>query len=82
MQEYLGVSILLEKGGGRPGDPGGGTSITSEFRLLSCFHRTWVAVEGVGQGRSLIHFTFFFFFVFLPFLGLLSRHMEVPRLGV
>ena len=24
----------------------------------------------------------FFFFVFLPFLGLLPRHMEVPRLGV
>ena len=23
-----------------------------------------------------------FFFVFLPFLGLLSRHVEVPRLGV
>jgi len=23
-----------------------------------------------------------FFFVFLPFLGLLPRHMEVPRLGV
>ena len=25
---------------------------------------------------------FFFFFVFLPFLGPLLRHMEVPRLGV
>ena len=25
---------------------------------------------------------FFFFFVFLPFLGLLPRHMGVPRLGV
>ena len=25
---------------------------------------------------------FFFFFVFLPFLGLLPQHMEVPRLGV
>ena len=24
----------------------------------------------------------FFFFVFLPFLGLLPQHMEVPRLGV
>ena len=24
----------------------------------------------------------FFFFVFLPFLGPLLRHMEVPRLGV
>ena len=27
-------------------------------------------------------FFLFFFFVFLPFLGLLMRHMEVPRLGV
>ena len=26
--------------------------------------------------------SFFFFFVFLPFLGLLLQHMEVPRLGV
>ena len=25
---------------------------------------------------------FFFLFVFLPFLGLLPQHMEVPRLGV
>ena len=25
---------------------------------------------------------FFFFFVFLPFLGLYLQHMEVPRLGV
>ena len=27
-------------------------------------------------------FLFFVFFVFLHFLGLLPRHMEVPRLGV
>ena len=27
-------------------------------------------------------FFFFFFFGFLPFLGPLPRHMEVPRLGV
>ena len=26
--------------------------------------------------------TFSFFFVFLPFLGPLPRHVEVPRLGV
>ena len=25
---------------------------------------------------------FFFFFVFLPFLGLLQRHVEVPMLGI
>ena len=27
-------------------------------------------------------FIIFYFFVFLPFLGLLPQHMEVPRLGV
>ena len=26
--------------------------------------------------------SFFFFLVFLPFLGLLPQHMEVPRIGV
>ena len=30
----------------------------------------------------LICFSFVLFFVFLPFLGPLLRHMEVPRLGV
>ena len=34
---------------------------------------------GVGRHR-LLHFCVFF--VFLPFLGPLPRHMEVPRLGV
>ena len=29
-----------------------------------------------------IFILFYFIFVFLPFLGLLLRHMEVPRLGV
>ena len=28
------------------------------------------------------YFIYLFIFVFLPFLGPLSRHMEVPRLGV
>ena len=31
--------------------------------------------------RELIAY-FFFFFVFLPFLGPLPWHMEIPRLGV
>ena len=30
----------------------------------------------------LLFLSFFFFFVFLPFLGPLLQHMEVPRLGV
>ena len=38
-----------------------------------------VALTDVGNVLN----TFFFnFFVFLPFLGLLPQHMEVPRLGV
>ena len=37
------------------------------------------------SGSYMIPYSFFFFFfflVFFPFLGLLLRHMEVPRLGV
>ena len=34
------------------------------------------------SGKDYSFFFFFFFFVFLPFLGLLLRHMEVPRLRV
>ena len=42
-----------------------------------------LADEGgwVGGEKAVVFF-FFFFFVFLSFLGLLPRHMEVPRLGV
>ena len=50
------------------------------------------AERGVGDLRTMrgnredhvpVSFCFiFFFFVFLPFLGLLMGHMEVPRLGV
>ena len=35
-----------------------------------------------SRGVSFFLSFFFFFFVFLPFLGPLSRPMEVPRLGV
>ena len=35
------------------------------------------------DGRALqFLFFYYFYFLFLPFLGLLPRHMEVPRLGV
>ena len=34
------------------------------------------------QGQHFFLSLVFFFFVFLPFLGLLPQHMEVPRLGV
>ena len=36
----------------------------------------------VKPGLSFLVSLSFFFFVFLPFLGPLQRHMEVPRLGV
>ena len=32
--------------------------------------------------RSYVFIYLFIYFVFLPFLGLFPRHMEVPRLGV
>ena len=37
---------------------------------------------GWGGSRMLRFFFFFFFFVFLPLLGPLPWHVEVPRLGV
>lgn len=56
MDEYLDVSILLEKGGGRSGGKGKGEAkIKQQFRLLSR-SGIWVAMEGVAQGRSLIQF--------------------------
>ena len=36
----------------------------------------------LALGGAVLFLFSFFFFVFLLFLGLLSRHMEVPRLGV
>ena len=42
-------------------------------------HDGWV---GVVHCFYFFYFYLFFCFVFLPFFGLLSRHMEVPRLGV
>ena len=38
--------------------------------------------RGVGRKATVMsYFFFFFFFCFLPFLGPLPPHMEVPRLG-
>ena len=36
----------------------------------------------IGFVSDFFFFFFFSFFVFLPFLGPLPQHMEVPRLGV
>ena len=43
--------------------------------------------EKIGEGQSddtykAENWVFFFFLVFLSFLGPLPRHMKVPRLGV
>ena len=40
------------------------------------------ALLGIMATLILFYFILFYFFVFLPFLGLLPRHMQVPRLGV
>ena len=42
---------------------------------------TWLSTP-FGQLGISFFVCLFFCFVFLPFLGLLPRHMEVPRLGV
>ena len=36
----------------------------------------------LNHSGLLVFISFFFFFVFLLFLGPIPRHMEVPRLGV
>ena len=38
--------------------------------------------RSLQSGRAHLYFIYLFIFVFLPFLGPLLRHMEVPRLGV
>ena len=43
-------------------------------------HKTETPVYAVKVNSTI--FNYCYFFVFLPFLGLLPRPMEVPRLGV
>ena len=56
--------------------------------LRICISNKFSADGGAARPQALTVRTsdlqdcFFFFFVFLPFLGLLLQHMEVPRLGV
>ena len=55
------------------------------YYLPSCSNpRDWLQFLCAVQQDLITHPFFFliFFFVFLPFLGLLPWHMEVPRLGV
>ena len=56
-------------------------SLTQSPSLLSLF---LPLSPKLPSSYSSYRFFFFFFglFVFLPFLGLLPQHMEVPRLGV
>ena len=44
--------------------------------------KTEVQKRPTLQFLSPLFFCFVLFFIFLPFLGPLPRHMEVPRLGV
>ena len=60
--------------------PRGRESTLHRGDILPIFRGT----EGVSVLTALLFLSFFFFFsfVFLPFLGLLPWHVEVPRLGV
>ena len=53
-------------------------------RSLCCCLLPPLQVTVVSDMDGSLYFPFFFFrlFVFLPFLGPLPWHMEVPRLGV
>ena len=51
---------------------------TIKFVLKEDKCRRW-DLSDVVKSRSQF---LFFFFVFLPFVGPLPRHMEIPRLGV
>ena len=69
------------------------SSVPSEFKALGIkkegrseeFHSPLVNSRR-GNYNGILHFILFIYlfiyFVFLPFLGPLLRHMEVPRLGV
>ena len=60
--------------------------------LLNCLILGWKKVFHANGNKKKpgvailisdkIDFIIYLFLVFLPFLGLLPRHMEVPRLGV
>ena len=56
------------------------------FLLLSCMYIFQIKPFSVASFETIFSHSvgclFFFFLVFLPFLGLLPWHMEVPRLGV
>ena len=65
------------------------TSTCFSMGLFLCSHSVPLAymlflmlVPYCLDTHSFVGSFFFFFFVFLPFLGLLLWHMEVPRLGV
>ena len=53
------------------------------FTLSTSLNRI-LLLKGRRMDLPLELYTLFFFnlFIFLPFLGLLPRHLEVPRLGV
>ena len=51
-------------------------------RQKLCGRAQQCVFEGAFQEFIIRIFIYLFIFVFLPFLGPLSQHMEVPRLGV
>ena len=72
MRDQVGRVILLYRPGTR----------ASEGRELKGLEQKVLGFKEADPGPK-SRFPFFsFFLVFLPFLGLLPRHMEVPRLEV
>ena len=60
------------------------TAVTWVFAMAWVQSLAQELPPAMGMAKFLLNVKFFqtFFFVFLPFIGLHLRHMEVPRLGV
>ena len=65
------------------------TLVTDELLVVNVMGNIWYILSEIALYELNYHFPsllkihiLLFFFVFLPFLGPLSWHMEVPRLGV
>ena len=62
--------------------PGPGIEPLPQLQPVPQLWQCWILNLLMPHGNFLSLIFFFFFLVFLSFLGLFPRHMEVPRLGV
>ena len=56
-----------------------------QYGAEMCLRGLKVVAKGLGFHICMhlcVFYYYYYYFVFLPFLGLLPRHTEVPRLGV